>query len=403
MLNQRRENVPRRRTLYGLAVLMAALVLGAAPLAAEEIPLPENIHPVLNQLVEINRDPGAQTIAPATLAPLIEFLLRDKADGNQYAATVDGLPDPLVYHEFDVRQSLATILRYAFHPQIPSHVLALSSVRHSYWKEIDGRAPPFAQHLADRLRDLEAPLVIHGIEHEEISPDLHSGAYYSYDLERTLVMCRVAGRRVFISLARQPERSDVGRKGHVLGDEAWDYIYTGEKGIGMTGLGWVDSFMYDAFAAIVYVQAEDSRDVVRCGIFKWLRAGWNNINMVRSGHIRRGLERYAETFQEIVESPRLPAPSRVAAAARKIRGMSRAELQAHGRRHLEALETRYSPANEFPEDWYTEAVENGAYLEDLTRPQLEAMLFLDYMKKALGRHPERVQGDLPGLLGAVEP
>jgi hypothetical protein len=52
---------------------------------------------------------------------------------------------------------------------------------------------------------------------------------------------------------------------------------------------------------------------------------------------------------------------------------------------LQSLENRFGSDRQFPDKWYAQAIENGSYLEQLTRPQLEAMLFLDYMKEALGR------------------
>jgi hypothetical protein len=232
--------------------------------------------------------------------------------------------------------------------------------------------------------------VIHGIEHEEITPDLTSGAYYSYDLDRTLILLRVAGRPVWISLARQRHTSDVGRKGFVLGkDAAWDYLYTGEKGVNLLGLGWVDTYLYVAFSALVFVQENDTAPRVRCGAFKWLRAGWNSMNFVKADHIRRGLERYADTFREIMEAPGLPPPSRIAAEVKAIAALNRAEIQDRARRRMQALKARYGDERQFPNGWYEDTVVNGTYLKDLSRPQLEAVLFLDYMKQVLGREPDR--------------
>jgi hypothetical protein len=376
---------PGRPSLL-LAVIGLWLMVFGTPLEAAERPLPDTIQPGVTYLQQVVDKAEATTIETRKLAPLVDFIMQDKTAGELYFSTSDRLLDPLVYHEFELQQSLATILQYAFHPDIPSHVLALSSIRCSYWKEVDGRPQPFPEDIAKRLTDLDAPLVIHGIEHEEIAPDLFSGAYYSYDLSRTLIMCRIGGRMVWISLARQRDLSDVGRKGFVLGpDDDWNYIYSGEKGINKMGLGWVESYMYDAFSAIVYIQADDATPRVRCGLFKWLRAGWNDMNFVRRSHIRRGLERYAETYRQILEAPQLPPPSRIAAAAEEIRSMSRSQLQAHGRRHLQSLENRFGGDRQFPDKWYAQAIENGSYLEQLTRPQLEAMVFLDYMKEALGR------------------
>ena len=382
--------------LSRLAALVLVLALGAVPAAADERPLPDAIDPAFDYLLELNADPASKRVAPQKLAPLVDFILQDKPAGSRYGAARHRLLDPLVYHEYELPQPLATILSYAHHPDIPSHVFALSSLRHSYWKEVDGQPGSFPRALWERMSALGAPLVIHGIEHEEITPDLNSGAYYSYDLDRTLIMCRVKGNLVWISLARQRDRSDVGRKGYVLGpDQAWDYLYSGEEGVGMTGLGWVDTYMYDAFSAIVYLQSGDGARRVRCGAFKWLRAGWSNLNFVKPDHIRGGLERYADTIREILETPQLPAPAQVAAAAAAISALSRPELETRARRQLQDLEASYREKDVFPQEWYRESVENGAYLAQLSRAQLEARLFLAYMKQALAKGPPEGRAALP--------
>jgi len=386
-----------------LVLIVPALIpagfWGPSPVMADEQPLPATIQPALDYLLEINGHLDVQTVTPAQLTPLVNFILQDKPADAQYVATADDLLDPLVYHEFEVRQSLAKILRYAFHPVIPSHVLALSSVRLAYWKEVEGQPGPFPKGLSDRIADLQAPLVVHGVEHEEITPDLTSGAYYSYDLNRTLVLVRVAGRLVWISLARQMDTSDVGRKGYVLGpDDAWNYIYSGEKGVNLMGLGWVETYMYDAFSALVFVQENEGTPLVRCGAFKWLRAGWNSMNFVRPEHIRGGLDRYAETFKAIIEAPELPAPSQIAAAVKTFDALSRPQMQEQARQRLRRLAARYGDDDQFPREWYEEDVVNGSYLKSLTRPQLEAILFLDYMKETLGR-----QSDAHRKLAQTEP
>ena len=380
-----------KRMPFFLIVMTVFAVTGllTKPGMAQEEPLPDTVQQAIDYLLDVNGSPETKTILPARLSPLVDFILKEKPTESQYVATSDGLLDPLVYHEFEVRQSLSTILRYALNPAIPAHVLALSSIRLAYWKEVDGRPGPFPKELSDRLAALQAPFVIHGIEHEEITPDLTSGAYYSYDADRTLIILRVADRPVWISLGRQRNISDVGRKGYVLGqDDDWDYLYSGEKGISLLGLGWIETYMYDAFSALVFVQENDAIPRVRCGAFKWLRAGWNDMNFVKPEHIRNGLKRYADTFQEIMGAPELPAPSQIASAFEAISTLSRGRMQDAARRRLKELAMRYGNKDQFPNDWYEEDVINGSYLNTLSRPQLEAILFLDYMKDALGRQPD---------------
>jgi len=133
---------PGRPSLL-LAVIGLWLMVFGTSLEAAERPLPDTIQPGVTYLRQVVDNAGATTIDHRKLAPLVDFILQDKAAGELYFSTSDRLLDPLVYHEFELQQSLATILQYAFHPDIPSHVLALSSIRCAYWKEVDGRPQPF--------------------------------------------------------------------------------------------------------------------------------------------------------------------------------------------------------------------------------------------------------------------
>ena len=125
------------------------------------------------------------------------------------------------------------------------------------------------------------PVVVRGVETVEITPDINTGTYYKYDLDRTMILFKHQGRNVFVSLSRQKGQSEVGKKGVVVGDdEDWNYLYSGEKGINKTGLGWVDSYMYGSSSIILFYEPDPDNPMVKCAVFKWLRAGWKKINMV---------------------------------------------------------------------------------------------------------------------------
>jgi hypothetical protein len=140
------------------------------------------------------------------------------------------------YLEVDVRRSLTELMRYAFNPAIPWFTTTPSSLRLTDWKQTEKPWPDLP-----RLWELPGsagPVVIRGIETVENTPDLTSGGYYRYDLDRSLVLFFApGGRRTLISIARQRGASEVGKKGYILGkDEDWNYFYSGEPGLTATGL-----------------------------------------------------------------------------------------------------------------------------------------------------------------------
>ena len=311
--------------------------------------------------------------------------------------------DPMAYHEFTLKRSLPFILEYAHNPHIPPQILTLGTVRFGQWKAFDEHHPD-VPNIVERMQQPDAPLVIRGLEHEEIAPDPSSGAYYNYDLQRTMVGFRHGTHTVWLSMSRQNDQSEVGHKGYVLDEEnSWHYIYSSEKGITKTGLGWVDSFMYDGWSCNFFVQSDDKPDQIKVAIFKWLRAGWNDMNFVKYKHIRGGLERYGAILRQILEHPDLPSPSEIEATQRRIADLSIDQLRQINRDYLMALQQHYGKKRKFPRSWFKQAVVKGDYVDQLKRPQLEAAVFLEYMKRALGMHPVMEPETLLGYLKRPEP
>ena len=95
-----------------------------------------------------------------------------------------------------------------------------------------------------------------------ITPDAHTGGYYQYMQDVAVAVFPGPSGPVLVSVSVQAEPSEVGHKGCVVGRDAdWNYLYSGEKGLNKTGLGWVDSYMYSAHSALVLV-SDTERDLL---------------------------------------------------------------------------------------------------------------------------------------------
>ncbi len=302
------------------------------------------------------------------------------------------------YGEFDINTGFDEFLKFAFNPEVPSYLLMPASIRHSYWKTIDGKQQPFPK-LWQALPDLTGSIAIRGIEFIENTPDLNSGAYFAYDLDKLLILMKHDGRFVLLSISKQTRISEVGKKGVILGpDDNWTYLYSGQNGINRPGLGWVSSYMYDSYSVAIYAQLEKGQPGVRCSTFKWINAGWSKINMVKKEHIHRGLVRYAKTFKEIIEDPVLPGADKIAETYSQIRSYSLTQLQDKFHSYLDALEIRHRNDDSFPQAWFQEWFKSKQYLKQLKKEEMESVLMVEYMKHTLGR---RSQIEMDDILGAA--
>ncbi len=370
-----------------LAVLVAWLAIfpGILP-AADEAPFPPEVVAGAEHLLSLVGSGNQETFQPEQIAGFMEFVTRSKKSGMRYAAE-SGNGFSSSYNEVDVRTRLTDVLQYAFNPAIPWFTTSPSSLRSTSWKQTE---KPWTNlpRLWELLGKDDAPVVIRGLETVENTPDIFSGGYYRYDLHRTLIVFNSGTRRSVISISKQADVSDVGRKGYIVGnDEDWNYFYSGEPGLNVTGLGWVKSYMYDSAGISVYTEAGQDQAVVRAASFKWLRAGWSNINMVQNDHIYQGMMRFARAFKEVLESPRLPAVKAFEIDCQKIAGFSDSAMRDQMTSHRQQLALRAEKLDGGARRHLPEAFHSEGYWQGLRREEMQSTLVLETLKRYLGKSP----------------
>ena len=287
------------------------------------------------------------------------------------------------YFFTDVKAPLSKVVKYAYNPKIPAYVTLPSVVRLGGWQvKPTGTVASFWE----KIGDVKVPLLMRGVEYEEITPDMTTGAYYRYTMDRLMVLLHYRGKDFFISVTRQKSPSTVGRKGAIIGpDTDWNYFYSGQKGLTKTGLGWVNSYMYDAFSVSILFEPGASKTQTRYMAFKWLKAGWGGINMVKQENIMEGCNRFASGFKKVLESPQLPEAEQVIDVYARIKGLSDQDLTAKLQPIGRALQKlcRTDPALSHRD--FQEMIESGKYLDGMSREERENLLMAEWMKLSLGK------------------
>jgi hypothetical protein len=371
------------RYIFLLFFAVLASIAMTSDGVGEEIQIPEPVNPGLNYLLSLTEPVHSQNFDSEVVQEVIKFVLSSK---NKNALYFPGNRTNIAsaYLEFDIQKDLKHILDIGFNPNIPPFILSPSSIRLAYWTEVNGKKqlPP---DLSSMLSRLDHPVMVAGVEHEEITPDLNTGAYYGYDLNRTLVLLKYQGRPALISISKQKNISDVGKKGVVLGkDGDWDYFYSGQNGLNKPGLGWVNSYMYDSYTISLFIEQDGHR--VHCGVYKWLRAGWADMNMVQNHHIYRGLQRYTDTVKEILEYPSLPEPEKMAEIFSMIQTFSADELRDKVRNYITLLSQKYRDDASSGGKLIAESIKDSSYLSQLSQYQMQSVLAVEYIKFLLGKN-----------------
>ena len=363
-------------------ILQTASVSGAETLTEKQVP--ESLSPGLMYLLDLADPAKHQSFQPAKIKKILEYVKSPKDAEALYYADLK-LGSSSAYMDLDIRQHFDHILKYSFNPNFPGYLTSPSSTRLSLWNQVqgsDGQLPT----LWDTVDNLEAPVIVKGIETIENTPDVFSGAYYRYQLYRTLILFKDNDRKVLISISRQTGTSDVGKKGYVLGsDDNWDYFYSGKPGLSIPGLGWVKSRMYDSYGINLYIEMDPAAPLLRCGVFKWIQAGWSKINVVKKHHIHNGIKRFAKSFKAIMEHPSLPGIDVLSDTFSKIKALSEDELRASMKTYLTILENHYGRDYRPPRRWSPQVFKNKKPWLQMSTEAMQSVLMVEFMKHAIGK------------------
>ncbi|MFW5500841.1 MULTISPECIES: hypothetical protein [unclassified Maridesulfovibrio] len=282
-----------------------------------------------------------------------------------------------------VNAGLKRILEYTYNPEIPNYAIYPSVIRVSGWS-------PDSQFYTEKVQpwkfldDCATPKVWRGKEFEVNTPDSFGGAYYRYDLNRLLVLMKYEGRDVFLSVSKQLDKSSVGMKGLVVDDNQWNYFYSGIPGLTSGGMGWMDTFMYDSMSVNLYIQDKNNPEQTVSYLFKWLRAGWAGLNVVRPKHIFEGSQRFGRAFTALMESETLPEPQVFAEKVREIEAMPEQEMNHYISEYSKQVED-FAAKHPVLSDKFPEVYENGKYADKFTREERIGVLVKEYVKQAMGK------------------
>lgn len=380
-------NVFSRKPLnpYLLSCILLSLFLTSPAQARQrEKEVPPQIKSGIRYLVKLGTDRNTNAINLNNIEKVLDFVLKDKDDSYLYYPE-SWRDTTQAYYEFDLKTNLERLLKYSYNPSIPSQALRPSSVRYTYWENVDGNKKNLPQ-LWNHLEALHKPFVIRGVEREVITPDANTGAYYANRVERTFILCRHKGKKVFITISHQPDESDVGKKGAVLAhDEDWNYFYSGIEGLTMKGLGWASSYIYRSFSIAIYYEIDQKKPAVKYAIFKWIRAGWAGMNMVKRSHIANGMKRFARDYKFIIEHPNLPVANELASSFDNISRLSTEEMKSIAKSDISNMIKEYGSGDILSRREFSNLLRSGDYLKNMDRREVESILVLNYMKKALGK------------------
>lgn len=317
------------------------------------------------------------------IAPLLEYML--VVDGNGGRTHPEKRSEGMgVYWRGVLNKPFAESLRYFYNPNIPSEILYPSSLRQGFW-EPGSDILSLKKPIWEMFETLgEQPVVLTGRETEEITPDNYSGCYYIYTQARVLVLLRYKGVPMLLSISWQDGKSDAGMKGNFLGDyDDWDFVYTKAVGGTAPGIGWMSTYMYASSNITLLFPLSDGSTCY--SMFKWLRAGWSGLNVVKRDHITSGANRNFRGMLEVVGGAGGIAFEELEAISKKYDSLGREAMLAEARPYAAQLAKLSKNDEILKRDEFQAVLANGIYAETLSDDELRSLLKVLALKRKLGK------------------
>lgn len=355
---------------------------GSGDTAKKEGNLPEDIEAIVTAFLDAI--PAGQKVpSAADIKALMDFAIAQK-DPQKV------IPEPRPHGKGAfVRQKLrvpiAQVLQYCFNPAIPGEAVYPSTINYSHWL-------PQSQLVTQKIKlwenldlpDASKPIVLRGQEFEEITPDTFSNCYYDYTLNRLLILSTIEGRNVLVSVSRQAGPSTVGKVGAILGkDDEWHYLYSKEVGSNLSLARWAETYMYDSANLTLFFESSPHSPTTEMAFFKYVRAGWANMNMVKAKHIYEGSQRYLNGLRQILESPNRPSAESIENKYAEFKNMQTEQL----RTSLVPFSTALAPWGEGKSDIssskFKKILSNQEYVSSLSQRQMGSELLKQFLKKTL--------------------
>ena len=112
--------------------------------------VPEALNLELGHLLTLATPDSKNTFDLRRIEKVLDFVASSKNSSALYYADKKFGANSS-YYEYDIQSDLNHILRYAFNPAIPSFTFMPSSVRLSYWSEVNGHKKTLPDRAGLRL------------------------------------------------------------------------------------------------------------------------------------------------------------------------------------------------------------------------------------------------------------
>ena len=264
--------------------------------------LPENVETAIGEIISAGKINTNAIASEKNLKILSEFIISSANDGNVWQVKPRrGANGAALIKAYKI--PVEKVLKMSLAAEIPDAALFYNVLRYS--KKIN-LSPECKKFFVNASKGLSTNEIIESsyLSVEGITPNIQSGAYYSYTNLRTITRANINGAELFISISDMIGPSVFSMRGVSVGPvEDGVFYYSQKPGMNMTGVTWLKSQMYLSSTIAVYLETPDNGTAV--AMFSWQSAGWRGMNVVKNYHIYTVLQDTFKTFSGVLGSEKV--------------------------------------------------------------------------------------------------
>ena len=258
--------------------------------------LPQNFEAAINEIIDSANPKTNITISAETLKVISDFVIKNANDGKAWlpkerreakgAALINSYNIP-----FD------KTLEINLAADVPDAALFYKVLRYSKKINLSQQTKKFFIECAKRFPTNKiAKTSYYSIE--SITPNIQSGAYYSYTNLRAITRANINGIEMLVSISDMIAPSDFSMRGAPVGPvEDGLFYYSQRPGLNLPGVSWAKSQMYLSSTLVVYLETPEKNTAV--AMVSWQRAGWKGMNIIKSHHIYSVLQDTLSAFNSV--------------------------------------------------------------------------------------------------------
>jgi len=351
--------------------------------AAADIDIPQELEATITNL--LNATTAESTLPDNNSIRQILRYIEDVIDPSKISPKKREYGTGAFYRSA-INVPMKELLEYCYNPLIPGEALYPSSIRSSIHfpeSQIIMENVKLWEKL-DQISAQNKPIVYSGREFIEITPDTFSNCYYSYSTDSIYILTNIDSRNVLVSISKQTGKSNVGKVGAIIGnDNNWNYLYSDKVGSNISFARWTKTFMYNSAIVKFYYPSKYDASITNIAFFKYLDAGWSNLNLIQKKHIYSGSLRSINSLKEIMQSPLRPSVAELISKSIELSKLNKNELLDKLQPYSTKLALLGTKSPKKINKIFTEILINQNYVNNLKNEYLRSELIKQFMKNSL--------------------